>query len=57
MPKSRGRRPHGGSKKAVRRSPRPPRLSELMLRDAGPITSLVDPLRAEVWASRWLGQA
>jgi hypothetical protein len=28
-----------------------------MLRDAVPITSLVDPLRAEVWASRWLGQA
>lgn len=57
MPKSRGRRPHGGSKKPVRRSPRPLRRSDLMLRDARLITGLADPLRAETWASGWLGQA
>lgn len=57
MPKSRGRRPRGGDKKAVRRSPRRLRRSDLMLRDARQITGLADPLRAEVWASDWLGQA
>jgi hypothetical protein len=57
MPKSRGRRPRGGGKKAVRRSPRPLRLSDLMLRDALQITGSADPLQAEVWASGWLGQA
>jgi hypothetical protein len=57
MPKSRGRRPQGGGKKTVRRSPRPLRRSDLMLRDARQITGLADPLQAEVWASGWLGQA
>jgi hypothetical protein len=56
VPKSRGRRLQGG-KKPVRRSPRPLRRSDLMLRDARQITSLADPLQAEAWASRWLGQA
>jgi hypothetical protein len=57
MPKSRGRRPQHGRKRPVRRSPRPLRYCELMLRDARKITGLADPLRAEVWASDWLGRA
>jgi hypothetical protein len=57
MPKSRGRRSQRGGKKPVRRSPRPLLRSDLMLRDARRITSLADPLEAEVWASDWLGQA
>lgn len=57
MPKSRGRRSQRGGKKPVRRSPRPLRHSDLMLRDARQITGLADPLQAEVWASGWLGQA
>ncbi|HLH84239.1 MAG TPA: hypothetical protein VKV38_13340 [Trebonia sp.] len=57
MPKSRGRRPQRGGRKPVRRSPRPLRRSDLMLRDARQITGLTDPLRAEAWASGWLGQA
>jgi hypothetical protein len=57
MPKSRGRRNQRGGKKPIRRSPRPPRRCDLMLRDARQITGLADPLQAEVWASGWLGQA
>jgi hypothetical protein len=57
MPKSRGRRSSHGGKKPIRRSPTPLRHSDLMLRDARRITGLADPLQAEVWASRWLGQA
>jgi hypothetical protein len=57
MPKSRGRRPQRGGKKPIRRSPRPARCSDLMLRDARRITGLADPLQAEAWASDWLGQA
>jgi hypothetical protein len=57
MPKSRGRRPQHGGKKPVRRSPRPLSRSDQMLRDARQITGLADPLRAEAWASRWLGRA
>ncbi|MET8862313.1 hypothetical protein ABZW11_05075 [Nonomuraea sp. NPDC004580] len=56
MPKSRGRRKATGSK-PVRRSPLPPRRSDLLLRDARQLTGLTDPLMAEVWASSWLGQA
>jgi hypothetical protein len=57
MPKSRGRRSGHGAKKPVRRSPLPLRRSDQMLRDARRITSLTDPLEAEVWASGWLGRA
>ena len=57
MPKSRGRRKQRGGNKPIRRSPRPLRRSDLMLRDARRITALADPLQAEVWASGWLGQA
>ena len=57
MPKSRGRRPQRGGKKTVRRSTRPLRSSDLMLREVRQITGLADPLQAEVWASGWLGQA
>jgi hypothetical protein len=57
MPKSRGRRKDGGSKKSVRRSPRPLRRSDLLLRDARKSNSLDDPLMAEMWASGWFGQA
>src|SRR5580658_8257874 len=57
MPKSRGRRSQRGGKKPVRRSPIPLRFSDLMLRDARKITSVADPLQAEVWASDWLGRA
>lgn len=56
MPKSRGRRKATGSK-PVRRSPLPPRRSDLLLRDARQLTGLADPLMAEIWASSWLGQA
>ncbi|MFC4114189.1 hypothetical protein ACFO0F_16420 [Nonomuraea zeae] len=56
MPKSRGRRKATNSK-PVRRSPLPPRRSDLLLRDARQLTGLADPLIAETWASNWLGQA
>ncbi|WP_336213969.1 hypothetical protein [Nonomuraea sp. LPB2021202275-12-8] len=56
MPKSRGRR-KATSSKPVRRSPLPPRRSDLLLRDARQLTGLTDPLMAETWASGWLGDA
>ncbi|MFC4015730.1 hypothetical protein ACFOY2_51560 [Nonomuraea purpurea] len=56
MPKSRGRR-KATSSKPVRRSPLPPRRSDLLLRDARQLTGLTDPLMAETWASGWLGAA
>ncbi|MFD9950285.1 hypothetical protein ACFWYW_13920 [Nonomuraea sp. NPDC059023] len=45
-PKSRGRR-KATSSKPVRRSPLPPRRSDLLLRDARQLTGLADPLMAE----------
>jgi hypothetical protein len=57
MPKSRVRRPKNGGKKPVRRSPLPPRLSDLMMRDAKRIVDSQDLLAVEAWASDFLGQA
>ncbi|MER5179104.1 hypothetical protein ABT009_12165 [Streptomyces sp. NPDC002896] len=57
MPKSRGRR-KSSSKKSVRRSPAPLRLSDRMMRDARRMTGGgIDVLQAEAWASDWLGEA
>ncbi|MCT9081318.1 hypothetical protein [Streptomyces fulvoviolaceus] len=56
MPKSRGRR-KSSSKKPVRRSPAPPRLSDLMMRDARLMTAGgTDVLQAEAWLAAPLGE-
>lgn len=57
MPKSRGRYSGHRATKPNRRSPRPPRLVDLLLRDARRLTGLDDALSAETWASDWLGRA
>lgn len=56
MPKSRGRRPQRGARRPVRRSPMQ-RPVDVLIREARDIASAADPLHAEAWASRWLGQA
>ncbi|MDJ0343080.1 hypothetical protein QMK19_24525 [Streptomyces sp. H10-C2] len=57
MPKSRGRC-KASSKKSVRRSPAPARLSDQVVRDARRMSGgSVDVLQAEAWASSWLGEA
>lgn len=53
MPIGRGRRVDPRDDKPVRRGVR----VDLLLREAGCLVGLADPVAAEVWASRWLGRA
>jgi hypothetical protein len=57
MPKSRGRHTGHRAHKPVRRSSRPPRLADVVLRDARRLSGVDDALTAEIWASGWLGRA